>query len=66
MWAIGKTTPVMVTHTLISHSKSLTGHTTEVHAVCFDSAESSVVAGSSGGTIKLWDIDQQKGFDINC
>ncbi len=32
-----------------------------VESVCFDMHEELVVAGSTGGTLKLWDLDQQKG-----
>jgi hypothetical protein len=31
--------------------------------VCFDQLEEYVVAGSSGGVVKLWDLDAQKGIE---
>ncbi|KAK8946613.1 hypothetical protein KSP39_PZI006880 [Platanthera zijinensis] len=39
---------------------SLSGHTTSVQCVTFDSAEVLVLAGASNGTIKLWDLEEGK------
>lgn len=40
--------------------QSLKGHTTEVDCVLFDVQEVLVAAGSRGGTIKVWDLRQEK------
>jgi katanin p80 WD40 repeat-containing subunit B1 len=42
-------------------AQSLSGHTSSVEAVQFDSAEVLVLAGSSNGSIKLWDLEEAKG-----
>jgi katanin p80 WD40 repeat-containing subunit B1 len=42
--------------------QSLSGHTSAVECVAFDYAEEVVVAGSAGGTLKLWDLDEGKGW----
>ncbi|XP_020589436.1 katanin p80 WD40 repeat-containing subunit B1 homolog [Phalaenopsis equestris] len=39
---------------------SLSGHTTSVQSVTFDSAEVLVLAGASNGTMKLWDLEEGK------
>jgi katanin p80 WD40 repeat-containing subunit B1 len=39
----------------------LSGHTSSVEAVEFDTAEVLVLAGSSNGSIKLWDLEEAKG-----
>lgn len=39
----------------------MSGHTASVEAVQFDSAEVLVLAGSSNGSIKLWDLEEAKG-----
>ncbi|KAG8385571.1 hypothetical protein BUALT_Bualt03G0059000 [Buddleja alternifolia] len=39
---------------------SLCGHTSPVESASFDSAEVLVVAGSSSGAIKLWDLEETK------
>ena len=44
-----------------STAQSLSGHQSAVECVSFDSAEEVVVAGASGGTVKLWDLEQAKG-----
>lgn len=41
--------------------QSLSGHQSPVECVSFDSAEEVVVAGATGGTVKLWDLEQAKG-----
>ena len=40
--------------------QSLSGHTSAVECVSFDSNEQTVIAGSAGGTLKLWDLEQAK------
>ena len=52
--------------------QSLSGHTSAVECVTFDSNEQTVIAGSAGGTLKLWDLEQAKvartltGHRSNC
>lgn len=50
MWAIGKPNAIL----------SLSGHSSAVESVTFDSAEGLVVAGAASGTIKLWDLEEAK------
>jgi len=51
----------MTTHfCLLYKLQSLSGHTSSVQSVTFDSAEVLVLAGSSNGTIKLWDLEEAK------
>ncbi|KAK1260627.1 hypothetical protein QJS04_geneDACA022532 [Acorus gramineus] len=50
LWAVGRTTPLLC----------LSGHTSSVKSVTYDSEEVLVVAGASSGTIKLWDLEQSK------
>jgi len=38
----------------------LSGHSSAVESVTFDSAEALVVAGAASGTIKLWDLEEAK------
>jgi len=54
LWAIGKQTPLL----------SLSGHTSAVEVVQFDSAEMLVLAGSSNGSIKLWDLEEAKSIHL--
>ena len=62
VWAVGKPNAIM----------SLAGHTSAVECVSFDSNEQTVIAGSAGGTLKLWDLEQAKvartltGHRSNC
>ena len=62
VWAVGKPNALM----------SLAGHTSAVECVSFDSNEQTVIAGSAGGTLKLWDLEQAKvartltGHRSNC
>ena len=39
----------------------MSGHQSPVECVSFDNAEEVVVAGATGGTVKLWDLEQAKG-----
>lgn len=41
--------------------QSLAGHQSPVECVAFDNGEEAIVAGATGGTIKLWDLEQAKG-----
>ena len=62
VWAVGKPNAIM----------SLAGHTSAIECVSFDSNEQTVIAGSAGGTLKLWDLEQAKvartltGHRSNC
>eukprot|EP00252_Welwitschia_mirabilis_P000969 TRINITY_DN10952_c0_g1_i1.p1 TRINITY_DN10952_c0_g1~~TRINITY_DN10952_c0_g1_i1.p1 ORF type:complete len:814 (+),score=152.69 TRINITY_DN10952_c0_g1_i1:424-2865(+) len=62
IWAIGKPNALL----------SLSGHSSAVESVTFDSSEVLVVAGASNGTIKLWDLEEAKlvrtstGHRSNC
>lgn len=62
MWAIGRPNAIM----------SLSGHTSAVESVTFDTAEALVAAGAASGTIKLWDLEEAKivrtltGHRSNC
>ncbi|XP_062096424.1 katanin p80 WD40 repeat-containing subunit B1 homolog KTN80.1-like isoform X2 [Humulus lupulus] len=62
VWAIGKSTSLTC----------LTGHTSPVESVAFDSAEVLVLGGSSSGVIKQWDLEESKmvrtlsGHRSNC
>ncbi|PRQ16969.1 putative transcription factor WD40-like family [Rosa chinensis] len=52
--------------------QSLSGHTSGIDSVSFDSSEVLVVAGAASGTIKLWDLEEAKivytltGYRSNC
>eukprot|EP00794_Sanderia_malayensis_P019228 gene19228-21155_t len=50
MWAIGKPNVIM----------SLSGHTSPVESVQFNSSEELVLAGSQSGTLKIWDLEAAK------
>ncbi|RDX68901.1 Katanin p80 WD40 repeat-containing subunit B1-like protein [Mucuna pruriens] len=62
LWTIGKPTSLT----------SLSGHTSPVESVAFDSGEVLVLGGASSGVIKLWDLDEAKmvrtvaGHRSNC
>lgn len=40
--------------------QSLSGHTSPIESVAFDSPEVLVLAGASSGVIKLWDLEETK------
>lgn len=40
--------------------QSMSGHTSPVESIAFDSAEVLVLAGASNGVIKLWDLEEVK------
>ena len=44
--------------------QSLSGHSSPVESVAFDSSEILVVAGASSGVIKLWDLEETKSMLI--
>ncbi|KAL8152176.1 hypothetical protein V2J09_009936 [Rumex salicifolius] len=50
VWRIGKPSPLT----------SLSGHSSCVECVAFDSAVISVLAGASSGALKLWDLEHSK------
>ncbi|XP_022882182.1 katanin p80 WD40 repeat-containing subunit B1 homolog isoform X5 [Olea europaea var. sylvestris] len=62
LWAIGKPNAI----------QSLSGHSSGVDSVSFDSSEVLVAAGAASGTIKLWDLEEAKiirtltGHRSNC
>ncbi|KAI4299319.1 hypothetical protein L6164_032788 [Bauhinia variegata] len=62
LWTIGKPTSLM----------SLSGHTSAIESLAFDSTEVLVIAGASNGAIKLWDLEEAKmvrgltGHRANC
>ncbi|XP_071692470.1 katanin p80 WD40 repeat-containing subunit B1 homolog KTN80.3-like [Rutidosis leptorrhynchoides] len=62
LWAIGKPNAIL----------SLSGHSSGIDSVSFDSSEVMVAAGAASGTIKLWDLEEAKivrtltGHRSNC
>jgi WD40 repeat protein len=44
------------------HTQNLAGHTSTVRSIQLDTSETFVVAGSAGGTVKLWDLEVGKGI----
>jgi WD40 repeat protein len=44
--------------------QSLSGHTSAVESVGFDSTEVFVAAGAASGTIKLWDLEEAKSTSL--
>jgi len=40
--------------------QSLSGHTTPIDAVKFNSSEDTVIAGSLSGALKIWDLESVK------
>jgi WD40 repeat protein len=44
--------------------KSLVGHASAVSSVAFDSSEEFIAAGSARGVLKVWDLEQAKGFSF--
>ncbi|OIW17365.1 hypothetical protein TanjilG_22477 [Lupinus angustifolius] len=62
LWAIGKPNAIL----------SLSGHSSGIDSVGFDSCEVLVAAGAASGTIKLWDLEEAKivrtltGHRSNC
>lgn len=73
LWAIGKpnallvmplawltTSPFPFLLIYSSTLQSLSGHTSGIDSVSFDSSEVLVAAGAASGTIKLWDLEEAK------
>ncbi|KAK4360274.1 hypothetical protein RND71_019226 [Anisodus tanguticus] len=62
LWAIGNPNAIL----------SLSGHSSGIDSVSFDSSEVLVAAGAASGTIKLWDLEEAKivrtltGHRSNC
>ncbi|RLN41318.1 hypothetical protein C2845_PM01G38440 [Panicum miliaceum] len=62
LWAVGKPSALL----------SLSGLTSPVESVSFDSSEVTIGAGSASGTIKIWDVEEAKvvrtftGHRSNC
>ncbi|XP_052205024.1 katanin p80 WD40 repeat-containing subunit B1 homolog KTN80.4 isoform X2 [Diospyros lotus] len=62
LWAIGKPNAIL----------TLSGHSSGIDSVSFDSSEVLVAAGAASGTIKLWDLEEAKivrtltGHRSNC
>ncbi|KAG1359548.1 katanin p80 WD40 repeat-containing subunit B1 [Cocos nucifera] len=57
---------VSTVHVFAGDLQSLSGHTSAVESVSFDSSEVLVAAGAASGTIKLWDLEEAKGHRSNC
>lgn len=53
LWAVGKPSAIL----------SLSGLTSPVESVSFDSSEVMIGAGAASGTIKIWDIEEAKGVN---
>ncbi|KAG2548182.1 hypothetical protein PVAP13_9KG149700 [Panicum virgatum] len=51
LWAVGKPSALL----------SLSGLTSPIESVSFDSSELTIGAGSASGTIKIWDVEEAKG-----
>lgn len=62
LWAVGKPSALL----------SLSGLTSPIESVSFDSSELTIGAGSASGTIKIWDVEEAKvvrtftGHRSNC
>ncbi|KAK1424663.1 hypothetical protein QVD17_19997 [Tagetes erecta] len=50
LWSIGTSTTIT----------SLSGHTSPIESVAFDSTEALVAAGASSGVVRLWDLQETK------
>lgn len=61
LWLFYNLTHVVFFNGRLLFAQSLSGHTSSVEAVEFDTAEVLVLAGSSNGSIKLWDLEEAKG-----
>lgn len=44
----------------LCHLQTLSGHTSPVEYVKFNSGEDLVIAGSQSGTLKIWDLEAAK------
>lgn len=47
-------------YSMCLRTQSLSGHTSGIDSVSFDSSEVLVAAGAASGTIKLWDLEEAK------
>lgn len=47
-------------------AQSLAGHQSPVECVSFDAGEGVVAAGGQNGTVKLWDLNAQKGARVRA
>ena len=56
VWKIGRTSALM----------SLPGHSSAVDALTFDRTEETLVAGCSGGSLKIWSLEAQKVLPATC
>ncbi|KAF1869610.1 hypothetical protein Lal_00017185 [Lupinus albus] len=56
LWTIGKPNAIL----------SLSGHSSGIDSVSFDSCEVLVAAGAASGTIKLWDLEEAKIEPLAC
>lgn len=45
--------------------QSLSGHSSGIDSVSFDSSEVVVAAGAASGTIKLWDLEEAKSMYLS-
>ncbi|XP_053575506.1 katanin p80 WD40 repeat-containing subunit B1 [Bombina bombina] len=50
LWSVNKPNCIM----------SLTGHTSPVESMCFNSSEQLIVAGSQSGSLRVWDLEAAK------
>jgi len=75
VFAVGGQEPLMVfslfffSHIFVglnsfSDLQSLVGHTSAVSSVSFDASEEFIAAGSVRGIVKVWDLEQAKGFPL--
>jgi len=46
--------------------QSLSGHTSPVDAVRFNSSEDTVIAGSLSGALKIWDLESVKSRHLSA
>ena len=56
VWKIGRTSALM----------SLSGHSSAIDALTFDRTEETLVAGCSGGSLKIWSLEAQKVLPATC
>lgn len=70
LWKLGSSACLLVRRTARarpcpagrdSRSQSLSGHRSGVTSVCFDAGEETIVAGSAGGSIKVFDLSAAQG-----
>lgn len=49
---------------IVFNLQSLSGHTSAIESVSFDSSEILVAAGAASGTVKLWDLEEEKSTNL--